>query len=293
MQAMQLNIFDHSRDVMLHNDVVDALARRDSSAARSAWYVFKDEFPTNDTLPALEVLIDALECCVGAAFSDHDAVCDARRVLSGDIEAAAQRVFGEQARAAWLAPLWQETARRAARLPFRSGRSEAHAASLWLRAGDWQAAADAVARIESWRRIPAPLDWMAEARYQLLGLDPTWALLAELGWLAPGRFGDLTKRLGDPSLDKLRKQFDASFEGDGDVADLAWFAAWVLTEKPGLARWLGETQPSLDSEPERAMRLLLELLGLERQGRHHEVVERRKALRDMHSSLYAAYMRTR
>ncbi|SCK08316.1 hypothetical protein VAR608DRAFT_0233 [Variovorax sp. HW608] len=37
------------------------------------------------------------------------------------------------------------------------------------------------------------------------------------------------------------------------------------------------------------MRLLLELLGLERQGRHHDVVERRKALRDTHPSLYAAY----
>ena len=293
VQAMQLDIFDHSRDVMLHNDVVDALARRDPSAARLAWHILKDEFPASDTLPALAVLIDALECRTGAAFADHDAVCDARRVLSRDIEPAARRVFGEQAGTAWLAPLWQETARRAARLPFRSERSEDHTAALWLRAGDWQAAADAVARIESWRRIPAPLGWMAEARYHLLGLDSTLALLAELGWLAPGRFGDLAKRLGDPSLDRLRKQFDASFEGDGDLADLAWFSAWLLTEKPGLARWLGETQPSLDSEPERAMRLLLELLGLERQGRHHEVVERRKALRDMHPSLYAAYMRTR
>lgn len=289
---MQLDIFDHSRDVMLRNDVVDALDRRDASDARSAWHVFKDEFPAHDTLPALAALIGALEGRAGAAFADHDALCSARRVL-GDIEPAARRVFGEQAGAAWLAPLWHEMAIRAARLPFRSERAEDHAAALWLRAGDWQAAADAVASIESWRRIPAPLGWMAEARYRLMGIEATWALLAELGWLAPARFCDLTTRLGDPSLDRLRKQFDASFEGDGGMADLAWFAAWVLTEKPGLARWLGETQPSMDSEPERAMRLSLELLGLERQGRHHEVVERRKALRDMHPFLYAAYMRTR
>ena len=290
---MQLDIFDHSRDVMLRNDVVDALARRDASAARSAWHVFTDEFPGDGTVPALAVLMDALECRTGAAFANHDAVRDARRVLSGDIEPAARRVFGEQAGAAWVLTQWQEMAQRAARLSFRSERSEDHAASLWLCAADWQAAADTVARIESWRRIPAPLGWMAEARYRLMGLDPTWALLAELAWLAPARFGDLAKRLGDPSLDRLRKQFDATFEGDGDVADLAWFPAWVLTEKAGLARWLGETQPSLDSAPERTMRLMLELLGLERQGRHHEVVERRKALRDMHPSVYAAYMRTR
>jgi hypothetical protein len=41
------------------------------------------------------------------------------------------------------------------------------------------------------------------------------------------------------------------------------------------------------------MRLLVELIGLERQGRHHDVVERRRALRDMHGILYGAYMKAR
>jgi hypothetical protein len=41
------------------------------------------------------------------------------------------------------------------------------------------------------------------------------------------------------------------------------------------------------------MRIVLELLGLERQGRHHDVVERRKALRDLNSALFASYMATR
>jgi hypothetical protein len=34
-------------------------------------------------------------------------------------------------------------------------------------------------------------------------------------------------------------------------------------------------------------------LSLERQGNQHELVERRKALRDLHGGLYAAYMKTR
>ena len=290
---MQLDIFDHSRDVMLRNDVVDALARHDASAARSAWGILSDEFPTDDALPAMAVLIEAVERRAGVVFADHDAVREARCMLNDEVAHAAQRVFGHPAGTDWMTPLWREMALKAARLPFRSDRSEDHAAPLWLRAGDWQAAADAVVRIESWRRIPAPLAWMAEARYRLEGLDAAWALLAELAWLSPRRYGELTKRLADTLMDKLRKQFDASFEGDGNVADLAWFPAWVLTEKAGLARWLGETQPSRDSAPERAMRLLLELIGLERQGRHHEVVERRKALRGMHPSLYGAYMKTR
>lgn len=33
---MQLDIFEHGREVMLRNDAVDALERRDASAARQA-----------------------------------------------------------------------------------------------------------------------------------------------------------------------------------------------------------------------------------------------------------------
>jgi hypothetical protein len=254
---MQLDIFDHSRDIMLRNDVVDALERRDASTARAAWLIFSKEFPLDDTLSPLAVLIDALEHRTCASFLDHGAVSDARRLLNSEIAPAAVRTFGKKAGATWLAPLWQEMAQRSAQLSFRPDRSE------------------------------------AEARYRVYGLEGAWALLAELAWLSPGRFDRLTKRLADPPLEKLRNRFDASFEGDGEVADLAWFPAWVLTEKPGLSRLLGETQHSLHSAPEQAMRLLLELLGLERQGRHHDMVERRKALRDVHPSLYAAYMATR
>jgi hypothetical protein len=123
---------------------------------------------------------------------------------------------------------------------------------------------------------------MAEAHYRVHDLDGAWGLLAELAWLSADRFDQLLKRLADPLLERLRRGFDAAFEGHGDVRDLAWFPARVLTEKPGLAHQLGEAKRSLHTEPEQAMRLLLELLGLERQGRQRDIVERRKALRDAH-----------
>jgi RecA-family ATPase len=65
------------------------------------------------------------------------------------------------------------------------------------------------------------------------------------------------------------------------------------TQASSLARLLAAAQPSRDSGPERAMRVLVELIGLERQGRQHELIERRKALRDLHRSLYDAYMAPR
>ncbi|HSW16929.1 MAG TPA: hypothetical protein VLJ86_06860 [Ramlibacter sp.] len=293
MQPQQLDIFDHSRDTMLCNDVVAALERRDPSGARLAWGTFAEEFPNHESLAPLSVLVDALDQRAASPLQDHESMHDARRALSEVIEPAALRILGGRAAAAWIVPLWRGMAQRAAHLAFRRERNDDHAAALWLRAGEWSAASDAVARIESWRRIPAPLAWMAEARYRLHDLDGAWGLLTELAWLSPDRFDHLTKRLADPLLERLRKAFDASFEGHGDVRDLAWFPAWVLTEKPSLSALLGQAQRSLHTEAEQAMRLLLELLGLERQGRRHEVVAQRKALRDAHPSLYAAYMRTR
>jgi hypothetical protein len=301
---MQLDIFEHSRDTMLSNDVLHALERRDVAEATAARQRFTDEYPLDQSLGPLAVLIAALAQRTPDPFPDHDAVRDARRMLTDEVEPAALRLFGEKAAAAWLVPLWRETAQRAAPLAFVAARYEDHAAPLCLRAGDWAQAAAAVEGIESWRRIPAPLAWMAEARCRLgaasardQGLEANWGLLAELAWLSPARFDALTQALADPAIDRLRKKFGANFEGNieskDDTDDLAWFPAWALTEEPSLAHWLGQAQPGLQTEPERAMRLMLDLLTLERQGRHRDMVAKRKLLRDAHPSLYAAYMKTR
>ena len=294
---MQLDIFEHSRDTMLRNDVALALERRDAAAAQAAWQVLAAEFPHDDALAALQRLIDSVERGAPPAFTTHEALRKARRELREAIAPAAQRVFGDAGAERWLAACWRELAAAARALPFDAGQADEHPAPLWLQLGDHAAAADAVQRIESWRRIPAPLAWMAEARHGSDGLHAAWPLLAELAWLAPARFDELTRRLPDPVLQRLRKAFDANFdasvEGDGSSADLAWLPAWLLTEQPALAAVLGTAQPSLQTAPEVAMRLLLELLGLERAGRHHALIERRRALRDTHAGLYAAYMKTR
>lgn len=162
-----------------------------------------------------------------------------------------------------------------------------------MRAGHWQAVADAVANIESWRRIPAPLGWMLHARIQLQGMQANWGLLAELAWLAPQRLDELIGQLNDPILGALVQRFQQQFEGAGDATDLAWFPAWVLTERPALASALTLAQAGQHSAPEQAMRVMLELLGLERQGRQREIIERRKTLRGLNDALYAAYIAIR
>ena len=96
-------------------------------------------------------------------------------------------------------------------------------------AGDWAAAADAVGRIESWWRIPAPLAWMTEARHRMDGLDAAWPLLVELAWLAPKRFDALARSLADASLESSIRR------------------PWLVSS----------ARRSLQAPAERAMRLLL------------------------------------
>lgn len=148
-------------------------------------------------------------------------------------------------------------------------------------------------RIESWRRIPAPLAWMVQAKLHLYGLQACWGLLAELAWLSPKRLDALVQGVAEPLLLQLKDQFEAAIDPRDAATDLAWFPAWVLTERPQVVTFLAQAQASLHSAPEQAMRLLVNLLGLERQGRHHDIVSQRKDLRELNPWLYGAYMRTR
>lgn len=290
---MQLDIFEHSRDLMLRNDVLHALERHDAAAARLAWRQLRAEYANDDALPLLQRLIDVLDRPDAPPFANASEASAALQELSESTAPAARRLWDAATASAWLAPLWAGLAKRASRLPYDAGTPGLHAAALWLQAGDFNAAAQAVAGIASWRRIPEPLAWMAEARHRIDGLDASWALLAELAWLAPRRFDALLPRLQDPLLTRLRRQFDAEFEGDGSEPDGAWFPAWVLCEKPALAARLSQAQPGLQRPPEQAMRALLDLLHLERQGRQHELPAQRKRLRDLQPALYAAYMKSR
>ncbi len=293
----QLDIFEDSRDLMLHNDVLHALMRRDVEAARVALRAFAGEFPGDPRLRSLARLIDALDIGPVAPFptcADADAAVG---VLQGEVLPAAGSVWPVHEAAAWLAPLWAGLARRAAALPFDPAHVHSHAAALWLQAAAPAEASTAVRTIESWRRKPQPLAWAVEALWRSEGLDAAWPLIVELAWMAPARLAELSRRVADPAMSRLLRTFDAEFDHGLDSsergAELAWFPAWVLSSKPALARPLSMAEPGQQSEPEQGFRLLLALLELERQGRHAELIERRKRLMSLHAGLYRAYMRSR
>ena len=310
--APQLDLFEHSQDTMLRNDVLDALQRRDTRAAQSAWRALAALAPQHAALAALAVLVDTLAAATDTAFSHPGAAAQASAHLAQAVTPAALAQLGAAAASRWLAPCWRQLAERASPLPYRPAQPDDHAAALWLRVGDAaaaQAARQAVAGIESWWRLPVPQAWMAQARHATDGLDATWPLLAEGAWLAAPRLAATLRALNDPLLHRLLRRFEDNFDPDAPDAPeltdqagpgapdrahpLAWFPAWLLTEQPALLPRLREARRGQDSAPERAFWQLVELLGLERQARHADLMASRQRLRDAQPALYAAYMTSR
>ena len=80
MQSVQqLDIFADSRDVMLRNDVLEQLQRRDVTAAQTALERLAGDYPDDDTLPAMTVLVHELARGLTALFADQAALASARR----------------------------------------------------------------------------------------------------------------------------------------------------------------------------------------------------------------------
>lgn len=288
----QLDLFEDSRNVILRNDVITALSQRDGAACEGAIAVLAAEYADDLRLRAFRLLCETLRSTLpvplgreaaGAILQDYD---------DGAVAAAAREVFGKDAED-WLSPLWESIAKAIAGYRFDPGRETLHAAPALLRGGRWEAAVACIEGIDSWRRQPAPLAWMIEAKCRLDGVNAIWPLLTELAWMAPARAQALVPRLARPELDRLVSCFDKEFEGEGTAADFAWFPAWALVAASGLAEALRHAEAGANSPPERCTRIVLDLLALERRGHHTELIEGRRRLREAHPGLFARYMQIR
>lgn len=291
----QLDIFADSRDRVLVNDLAGAVAEGRLDAATTAADALKREFPEDRHLAPAAELVAALSAeaqAGGSPLPDAASVLAARDHIEHRLAAAATTLLGSASAASWLAARWCALARRAAALPFDAAAGDAHAAALWLQGRAWAEAAEAAGGIESWRHKPLPLAWRAQALWHQAGPDAAWPLLAELAWRAPQRLPPLLAGLPDARLHKLARRFESALDA-GPGADWAWWPAWLLVEQPLLAAPLDTAQTAGEAAPERTFKLLLALLRLERQGRHHEIIALRRQLQSLHPGLFAAYLATR
>ncbi|MDP1901553.1 MAG: hypothetical protein Q8K96_14025 [Rubrivivax sp.] len=293
----QLDIFDDSRDVALRNDLAQALLDGDQVTARSIANTLQAEFGADPVLAPAAALIEHHHWRQSLDANGHldvATVLDARHRLDGPVAPAAIAVFGAHAAPAWLAGQWRWLAGQASAIGWHPAHAEAHAAALYLRGQAWPQAAEAVARIDSWRRIPVPLLWMTQARWRGDGADAAWPLLAEALWLAPARAAALLPALADTHLDRLVARFEERFDPTAaSGADWAWLPAFALVDQPLLAGPLSPATPSTETASGEGFTVVMALLRLERQGRHHEIVAHRARLRTLSATLFAAYMATR
>ena len=293
----QLDIFNDTRDQQLRSDLIAAVAACNLAAAQHAHQALAAEYPDDAALATAACLMEALSSATDTVFANLSEALAARARLQGVLSPAAAELFGREGCMAWLRTQWRLLAQRARTLPFDAHPPECHSAALWLQGCAWTEAANAVAGIESWRRIPQPLAWMLLARCEQTGIDGVWPLLAELCWLAPERAGQLLPTLPDTRLRKQLLRFEVDCDEDGAPGDgaarWAWLPAWLLVDQPLLAEPLAAAQPTRHDAPERALLLVQSLLRLERQGRHTDVVAHRRELLGLSPWLFSIYMKTR
>jgi hypothetical protein len=289
---MQLDLFMHGRDVMLQNDVIAALRRRDAAGATEAFARLAAEFPEHGSLAPLSVLLAIIAPRQAPPPTGREEIIARVREMDAAIFPAAVRIFGHEEAKHWLSPVWGSLATAVTELPFDPQFEMTHAGFLFLRGADWAAAEASILTIPSWWRMPAPLAWMIEARFHREGLEAVWCLLVELVWMAPQAFRELAPRLPSEPLHKLLNAFDASL-GDEDGLDVSWFPAWLLIDVPAMASVIRQTRSGSGKPAERVARSILDLLALEKQGRHAELVAQRRQFRDQHEVLYRYYMSTR
>lgn len=287
---MQLDLFSHSRDVMLRNDLIDALKSRRTDACEQALKALATEYPDDVTLAPAAHLISTLaaEC---TPFANHEEATRIITAVEGETQTHAVAVLGVSQALQWLRPIRQAIARAAEHLAYRADLAETHPGSLYLRNDDWAAAEHHTHRIANWRRIPRPLSWAATACFHQYGLDRAWPLLAELAWLDNARFDTLARSLPAPALQRLLKDYER--EHTSSFGGTCWFPAWAVVACPELCTVIRDASTPIQSAPEQAFHVAMSLLSLERQGRHKEIIEQRKRLRTLNPELFAFYMQTR
>lgn len=288
---MQLDLFAHTRDVMLRNELVCALEARDPVACEQALKALLSEFPSEAVGPPALIVLTWLKREF-RAFASHAEVLRCIDEVINALEPALSRVLGEQSALSWLEPVWCQIAKAATRLEFQPDCAEAHPAALFARAGRWARVERHLNRIPSWRRIPVALGWGAEAQFHLYGLDRAWPLLAELAWCDPLRFAQVVRRLPANGLKGLLQQYERDFTTTA-IPQHAWFPAWALIAHGDLRLVLQQAETPERSAPEQTCRTLLKLLSLERQGRHAEIIALRRDLRALSPELFDFYMQTR
>ena len=289
---MQLDLFLDSHEVVLANQVVEALLARDGMRATTAFAALAHDGPDHPALPALKILSCAL---AGWDPPEAQSAAIAQRMawLEQDVVPAATAALGASAHQ-FLHPFLVELAEAARGLQYDAHHPCAYRAYICVQCGDYSGAEQAVLATPDWVQNRDALHWLSVARYRRDGLDAARGTVFQLAWREPARLAALLTELDDRLLLREWNAFEAAcpWRGIAEHELASWFPAWYLMEHPGAAGAFRDmTLP--DTPATIAVRLLLRLLELEREADVRALSTQRARLRELNPDLFTLYMARR
>ena len=264
-QPTQLDLFLDGQVAMLINEIVAGLTSGRPDDAQQALDRLRERDPAHPDLAALEGLCRAnrtdlpVPKSVGALIALIDEV-------QSSLFPAAQRLLGAAEAARALDPVWRRVADAARTLALDGGDSTA-----------------------------ALRYWVARAHYRVGEHREAFRLWLSLCWLDPAAFAGYAPTLPSSTLREAWSAFERQpgFDpaADGEAHPARWFPAWLVLRERGLVHLFHEDEIPETGAAGRAVRRLLTLLPLERQGHSAELVRQRRELRQVSPAFFRHYLK--
>ena len=289
----QLDLFAHSRTVILINDVVDCILERNAAHAAGQLRLLRAEAPGHPALDALATLCNAL---VRWPVRTIDARDTARVVdwLESEVAVSATTSLGASA-PAFMGSLWGDLAVAVAAHAYDPAYPRSHCAYCYLRAGDAPASLRAAAAIGSADLDPCVLQWMTLASYRVGGLRACRMPLFTLALAAPLQLPAVLAAVGDPDLNSDWDRFwiDCTWLDPRNPSSGSWFPAWYLIEHPATGSGEAIASSDPDAPPMRAFEAVKLVAAAEPGGYGAALMSARAQLRRIDARLFRHYMNRR
>ena len=289
----QLDLFVHSRAVVLANDVIAALLARDADRAAECLDRLRAEEPGHRVRKALETLCHTL--AEWPLPSENPAeIADAIRRLEADTYPAALAAMGGKA-AQFMRSLWRDLAQAAKPYAYDAAFPQSYSAALYLRCGDAEAAAAAAQAVARHDDNVDALYWLAVACYRIDGLAACRIPFMRLALLGPERLPQALSEIDDPLLNRDWHAFHVACHWLDPEAQTvgAWFPAWHLVEHPGIRIDYGDSKTLPATQAAQTFIAITRLLELEKHGYSTALVSARSRLRDLDPDMFTLYMARR
>ncbi len=288
----QLDLFLDGRDAFLVHQVVTSLRMWDRGRAETALGRLRDEHPVHPDLPALSLLVAALNSPPPSPAT-HATLTAGVEAVKQALAPAARRLLGEDV-ARFLQPVWQALARTAASLPFDEALPLAHRSWVCQQYGDWPAVGAAVEAEPDWAARPRLRYRLGLARYHLGEPEAAIRLWLPLCWIDPALFARRAPTIPSAVLREGWDAFERAVSVDEWLADTTdatgWFPAWLLLRHRGLVRLFRADEVPDAGTAARAFGHLLSLVPLEAEGLSDALVRERRALQQLSAGFFRYYM---